>query len=151
MAFGDRLKEAREFAGYSRGDLANKLGVTKSAISNYENGVSSPKEDILLKIFDVLNVEPNYLFQDSFTKISLQQKERKIIEAYRRQPHLHEAVQKVLGIYNDLEYIKERATAYKIAARDGANTLELTPAQREELVKAIDEVKMKDRDTSDLF
>lgn len=110
MAFGDRLKEAREFVGYSRTDLAEKLGVTKSAISNYENGVSSPKEDILLKIFDVLNIEPNYLFQDSFTKISLQQKEMEIIEAYRKQPHLHEAVQKVLGIYNDTTPEKNKKT-----------------------------------------
>lgn len=66
MSFGTRLKERREFLGLSRSGLALKLGVTASAIGNYENGVSSPKLDILYKIFSVLDVEPNYLWQDDF-------------------------------------------------------------------------------------
>lgn len=83
MAFGDRLREAREAAGLSRPELAKKLGVTKSAISNYENGVSSPKEDVMLKIFNALAVEPNYLFQDSFMKADITQQEFEIINKYR--------------------------------------------------------------------
>lgn len=66
MSFASRLKQARENAGLTQLELAKKLGVTKSAIGNYENGVSSPKDIVLLQIFDVLNVEPNFLFQDSF-------------------------------------------------------------------------------------
>ena len=66
MSFASRLRQAREQAGITQLDLAKKLGVTKSAIGNYENGVSSPKWDVLLKIFDVLHVEPNFLYQDSF-------------------------------------------------------------------------------------
>ena len=57
----------REQSGLTQQDLAEKLGVTKSAIGNYENGVSSPKWDVLLKIFDILQVEPNFLYQDSFS------------------------------------------------------------------------------------
>ena len=56
MSFSMRLKQARESAGLTQLELAKKLGVTKSAIGNYENGVSSPKEAVLLQIFDVLNV-----------------------------------------------------------------------------------------------
>ena len=67
MSFASRLRQAREQSGLTQQDLAEKLGVTKSAIGNYENGVSSPKWDILLKIFDVLKVEPNFLYQDSFS------------------------------------------------------------------------------------
>ena len=67
MSFASRLRQAREQSGLTQQDLAEKLGVTKSAIGNYENGVSSPKWDILLKIFDVLQVEPNFLYQDSFS------------------------------------------------------------------------------------
>ncbi len=66
MSFASRLRQAREQSGLTQLDLAEKLGVTKSAIGNYENGVSSPKWDVLLKIFDVLQVEPNFLYQDSF-------------------------------------------------------------------------------------
>ena len=67
MSFASRLRQAREQSGLTQQDLAEKLGVTKSAIGNYENGVSSPNWDILLKIFDVLQVEPNFLYQDSFS------------------------------------------------------------------------------------
>lgn len=67
MSFASRLRQAREQSGLTQQDLAEKLGITKSAIGNYENGVSSPKWDVLLKIFDVLKVEPNFLYQDSFS------------------------------------------------------------------------------------
>lgn len=67
MSFASRLRQAREQAGLTQLELAEKLGVTKSAIGNYENGVSSPKWDVLVRIFDVLHVEPNFLYQDSFS------------------------------------------------------------------------------------
>ena len=67
MSFASRLRQARELSGLTQQELAEKLGVTKSAIGNYENGVSSPKWDVLLKIFDILQVEPNFLYQDSFS------------------------------------------------------------------------------------
>ena len=38
----------------TRGALAEKLGVSRSAIGNYETGVSTPKEDVLLRLFDAL-------------------------------------------------------------------------------------------------
>lgn len=66
MAFADRLRQAREAAGLTQLELAKRLNVTKSSVCNYENGVSSPKEDVMLRIFDALNVTPNFLFQDSF-------------------------------------------------------------------------------------
>lgn len=58
-------------AGLTQQAFADKLGVTKNSISNYENGVSSPKWDILLKIFDVLHVDPNFLYQDNFSPIEV--------------------------------------------------------------------------------
>lgn len=67
ISFSSRLRQAREQAGFTQQDLAEKLGITKSAVGNYENGVSSPKWDVLLRIFDVLQVEPNFLYQDSFS------------------------------------------------------------------------------------
>jgi transcriptional regulator with XRE-family HTH domain len=71
MSFSSRLRQAREQANLTQQDFAKKLGVTKNAISNYENGVSSPKWDVLVKIFDVLQVEPNFLYQDDFTASSI--------------------------------------------------------------------------------
>jgi len=110
MGFSNRLKEAREQKGLSRDDLAKRLGVTNSAISNYENGISSPKEEVLLKIFDILEVEPNFLFQDDFSKANFSspptKKEIKLFESYQRAKNsddprdkaVAEAVEKLLGL-----------------------------------------------------
>lgn len=66
MSFGERIKYRRGELKLSRADLAERLGVSSSAISNYENGVSFPKEDVMLRLFDSLETEPNILFQDSY-------------------------------------------------------------------------------------
>lgn len=65
MSVGSRIKELRESKGISRSELADKIGVTIGAISNYENEVSSPKEPILFKLMEILECDANYLFQDS--------------------------------------------------------------------------------------
>ena len=65
MNLAFRIKERREELGLSRSELAKLLGVTVNSISNYENGVSSPKEPILFKMIDSLKCDANYLFQDS--------------------------------------------------------------------------------------
>lgn len=64
MSFSQRLKERREQVGLTQIELANILGITKGTIGNYETGFSSPKADILYKLFDALNCDANYLFQD---------------------------------------------------------------------------------------
>lgn len=64
MSINSRIKERREELEMSRQELADKIGVTPSAIANYENGVSSPKIELLYKLFDVLECDANYLYQD---------------------------------------------------------------------------------------
>ena len=66
MNFGSRMQLRREELGLSRQALAELLGLSASAISNYEKGHSFPKEEILLRLFDCLEIDPNTLFQDSF-------------------------------------------------------------------------------------
>lgn len=103
MSFSTRLRERREFLNMSRSELASALGVTVSAISNYENGVSSPKEEILYRIFSVLKVDPNYLWQD---EVQLASKsfvcsfpEQKFIKKYRTlDEYGKEAVDAVLEV-----------------------------------------------------
>lgn len=70
MSISDRIKEARESLNLTQAELAQKLDVTKSAISNYETGTSSPKEPVLFKMFEVFNCDANFLFQDEFSHIS---------------------------------------------------------------------------------
>lgn len=85
MSFGSRMKACRLERGYSRSELATRLGVSVSAISNYENELSFPKEDVMLHLFDCLETEPNELFQDSFRDggTTLSPAERRLLERYR--------------------------------------------------------------------
>ena len=85
MSLGDRIRARREELALSRPQLAERLGVTPSTVSNYEIGVSFPKEEILLRLFDCLEIDPNTLFQDSFRhgRSVLTQKERQLLEQYR--------------------------------------------------------------------
>ncbi len=64
MGIGNRIKEARNNLGYTQEKLAELLGVTKGAVANYENETSHPKEPIMYKLIETLNVDANYLFQD---------------------------------------------------------------------------------------
>ena len=85
MTFGDRIRARREELGMSREELAGLLEVTPSAVSNYEIGVSFPKRDIMLRLFDGLQTDPNTLFQDRFQngELLLDSGERRLLENYR--------------------------------------------------------------------
>ena len=86
MSFGDQLKKRREELGLSRSELADRLGVSRSAVGNYETGVSAPKEEVLLRLFDALHVEPNYLYRDAYRGggEGVSDEERSLLEKYRR-------------------------------------------------------------------
>lgn len=87
MSIGDRIKEAREHKNLSRSELAEKANVTLSAISNYENSISSPKEPVLLKLMDILEIDANFLFQDMVEKkpsVYLTPSENTLLDKYRR-------------------------------------------------------------------
>lgn len=70
MSFNSRIKERRKQLGMSRITLADKIGVTPSAISNYENAISSPKVELLYKLFEALNCDANYLYQDEMKDLN---------------------------------------------------------------------------------
>lgn len=59
---GEKIKERREAAGMSQKELAEKLGVHGSAISLWENGVTSPKMGNLIKLAEIFGCEPGDLF-----------------------------------------------------------------------------------------
>lgn len=64
MGIGYRIKEARENQGLTQTELGKIVGVTGSAITNYENETSHPKEPVMYKLIEALKVDANYLFQD---------------------------------------------------------------------------------------
>lgn len=87
MGFGEQLRQRRKELGLSREELADKLGVTRSAVGNYETGLSAPKESVLLRLFDVLQVEPNYLYRDFYAAgragQAVSEEEQSLLKKYR--------------------------------------------------------------------
>ena len=85
MSFGQRLRDRRKEMGYTQGELAEKLGISLSAVSNYENGQNAMREDILLRVFEILKIEPNYLYQDAFkgTAFTCSVEEETLVKTYR--------------------------------------------------------------------
>ncbi len=68
MSIGTRIKEQRERLGLSRVELAKMIGVGSSAISNYENAESYPKIEVMYRLFEALQCDANFLFQDEMAK-----------------------------------------------------------------------------------
>lgn len=58
--FAHRLKTARLIQGLSQVDLAEKLAVSKQAISKYEHGQMLPDSRVLLKISQILGQKPDF-------------------------------------------------------------------------------------------
>lgn len=61
MGIGNRIKELRLKQGITQEILALKIGVTPSAVGNYEREVSFPKEEVLMRLFGALGCTPNEL------------------------------------------------------------------------------------------
>ena len=59
------LKKLREVARYTQQDLANALGITRSAYSNYENGLREIPYDIIEKASDFFGCEMTDLFEEN--------------------------------------------------------------------------------------
>lgn len=111
MSFGSRLRERREALGLKQSELGRMLGVTGSAIGNYENEFSSPRADILYRVFDVLQCDANYLFQDEMadmTDTPQAIRERHVLDSFRQLSE--EGQEKVVDYIDDLlasgKYIK---------------------------------------------
>lgn len=60
-----RLKEVLKEKGLSSKYLAEKVGVTPATISNINNGNHFPKEELLVNIARVLDIEVRELFKTS--------------------------------------------------------------------------------------
>jgi len=84
MSIGQRLKEARLAQNMTQETLASAVGVTKGAIGNYETDFSSPKETILIKLMDVLQIDANYLYQDYIQyEMKLTSDEKRLVDLFR--------------------------------------------------------------------
>ena len=105
---GDRVGEIRDnvkrnlgyylsLRGISQKELAVRIGVSQSAVTNWIKGKNSPDIEIVAQICDILAISVTDLFgkedREKFSPI-----EKKVMEQYRRKPELQQAVNILLGV-----------------------------------------------------
>lgn len=69
---GDRIRIAREEKGYTKRELAEKVGIHESSIGRYENGeIRNAKVPVIHLIAKALNVNPMWLIGETEDKEDL--------------------------------------------------------------------------------
>lgn len=64
MKLSEKLHSLRKKSGLSQEELAEKLDVSRQAISKWESGVSVPESEKLIVISSYFNVSVDYLLKD---------------------------------------------------------------------------------------
>lgn len=102
MTVGEKIKQRREALGISQKELAQKIGVTQSAIGNYESGLSNPKMELMPKLFEALRTDANYIFGEAKQADEFSYHETQIIKKYRDlDDHGKRAVNSIIDIEHE--------------------------------------------------
>lgn len=148
MGLSNRLKERREQLKLTQSEVAALLGITPGAVGNYENGVSTPKADILFKVFDALKCDANYLFQDEMNKRSQEDNAtplemEQLVKRYRL---LDKHGKEMVDFTLEKEYErsiseKENASTIIPITVNEPSTYEINAAHADDYINAPDELK----------
>ena len=64
MSLGNKLAEARKRQNLTQEQLADRLGVTRQAVSRWESDAAYPETDKIIRMAQILEVSCDYLLQD---------------------------------------------------------------------------------------
>ena len=64
MTFSEKISALRKQKGWSQEELAEKLMVTRQAVSKWESAQSMPDLDKLVQLSEALGVSTDYLLKD---------------------------------------------------------------------------------------
>lgn len=95
---GLRIRKFREANNMTQKQLADKIGISSSRVSNWEQGIHRPDVYILANICTALNVSPSELLDIHLDTNELSAHEHKLINAYRKHTDLQRAVNILLDI-----------------------------------------------------
>lgn len=59
---GERLAQTRESAGINRNELARRLKIGRSHVTDLERGRRKPSADLLLRLMEVLKASPKNFY-----------------------------------------------------------------------------------------
>ncbi len=103
MDFGERLKQAREEKGYTQQKLADKLYVTRQAVSKWECGTRYPDLLTTKCIADILDISIDKLLSDDMKDYS----EKQVIVESKRGSCLITSLYSVIAILSFTKIVPE--------------------------------------------
>ena len=77
------IRKYRESLGLEQKELALKLGLSPSAVGNWERGFAKPSLDVIVPVCKVLGVTPNDIFGVDDSLLNFSAKEQMLISDYR--------------------------------------------------------------------
>ena len=82
--FGYRLKNLRQQHHLTQTQVANRLNLSKTSISGYENNVKTPSQDVLIKLAGLYRVSTDYLLglddEEMISVKGLTRQQRRLVE-----------------------------------------------------------------------
>lgn len=93
MNFAEKLLNLRTEYGYSQETLAEKLNVSRQAVSKWESGATLPETDKIITLSNFFGVSTDYLLKDNIQR--------------NTQDSLDRVVLKFLGSAKDMDNISE--------------------------------------------
>jgi len=66
MTIGDKILNLRKARGWSQEEMADRVGVSRQAVSRWEAGSAKPDADKIVDICDLFGVSADYLLRDRY-------------------------------------------------------------------------------------
>lgn len=101
MNFAEKLSNLRIQNGYSQEGLAEKLYVSRQAVSKWEVGTTLPETDKLIAISEFFNVSIDYLLKENVKLNYDESLERIVIKFLKAAWEMDEISQKLVCIMKD--------------------------------------------------
>ena len=110
MSIGERITQLRNRKNMSQGQLAQTIGVSRQAISKWENDQSSPDTIHLIKLSDILDTDVEYLatgrkpvYEEPPIVLNMVKKVDKVVEKIVEKPVIRKVV-RIKYRRNPIEY-----------------------------------------------
>lgn len=119
MSFSKRLKFLRKESDLYQKELAEKIGVSRTTITQYENGAREPNYETLKKLANFFEVSIDYLLGNTNQRRSAVKREAAFFED-----------QELLEIYENLKDRKDLKIMFK-------ETMDLNPSTVKQIIEII--------------
>lgn len=87
--------------GFKNADVARATGISNMTLSDWKRGVSTPKQDKLIKIADFLGVSVDYLLTGEEPKVDLSVETAKLVGKLVQDPEMAKALRKYFELSDE--------------------------------------------------